>query len=633
MSKNQIEKKEHDEEEEITLKSWIISFLVALTVGLVDYFFKIEVLIQSALPVSVARIIYIILWFLVYIFIAHEVLIGAIKGIIKKEPFDELLLMSVASLGAFCIGEYSESVAVILFYQLGEYFCSLGEERSKKNLNDLLLLQPENANLILANGKTEVVSASSLKEGDKILIMAGERVPADAVVTEGQTFLDTSSLTGESKPQKVEKGSKLLSGSMNMSGAINACVEKVAEESTAARIMTLVQNATKTGAKREKFISKFARIYTPAVVIGAFLMFLVMGVITHNWNIWFMRALNFLVISCPCALVISVPLTYFMGMGSASKKGVLIKGAIHIEDLDKVNTVCFDKTGTLTKETLNVIKFIPEEKEKELLILALKGEAHSKHPIALSIQRACTERGIENLKAYNDVQEIMGKGIVVKDNGDTILLGNTKLLKDFGIDEIENDEINTVVNVAKNGELLGKIVIGDEIKKEAPYVIDELKKMKIKTIMLTGDREKSAKNVAEELKLDKYKAALLPLDKVNEVEKLKNKNGTVAFIGDGINDAAVLLKADVGISMGGISSDAAIESSSVVLVNPSLKGLITAIKKANKTMTIVKENIFFSLLVKAIIMVCSVFGLGGMWLAIFGDVGLAMLAILNALRA
>lgn len=623
---------DHEDEEELSLKSWLISLSLFLVLGLVDHFLDLKAILTNAIPGSMGTILYIALWLALYIYVSYEVLIGAIKGIIHKEPFDELLLMSVASLGAFCIGEFSEAIAVILFYQLGEYFCSLGEEKSKKNLESLLALQPENANIIRADGKSEVVSASSLKQGDVILIMAGERIPADATVLEGQTFLDTSSLTGESKPQKVEKGAKLLSGSMNISGAIKATVDKPSSESTAARIMALVSDASKTGSEREKFISRFARIYTPTVVLGALALFVVMGAFTGLWSLWFTRALNFLVISCPCALVISVPLTYFMGMGSASKKGVLIKGAIHIEDLEKIKTVCFDKTGTLTKEMLNVIKFIPEERETELLTLALKGEAHSKHPIALSIQRACTERGIENMGAYNNIEEIAGKGVIVKDNDDTILLGNTKLLKDYGINEVETDEVNTIVNVAKNGILLGKIVIGDEIKEEAPSVINALKKMNIKTIMLTGDREKSAKSVATELNLDSYKAALLPLDKVNEVENLKGKDGKVAFIGDGINDAAVLLQSDVGISMGGISSDAAIESSSVVLVNPSLKGLITAINGAKKTMAIVKENIIFSLAVKLLIMIFSIFGIGGMWLAIFGDVGLAILTILNALR-
>ncbi len=625
---------EHEhEDEELSLKSWLISLGLFLVISIVDHVFDIEALLRVGLPATISRIIYVGLWFCLYVFISYDVLKGSIMGIIHRDPFDELLLMSIASLGAFCIGDFSEAISVILFYNLGEYFCSLGEEKSKKNLKSLLALQPENANLVGEDGKPSVVSASSLKKSDVILIMAGERVPADATVIEGQTFLDTSSLTGESKPMKVEKGSKLLSGSMNISGAVKAVVELPSSESTAARIMNLVSDASKTGSQREKFITRFGRIYTPAVVCASLVLFIGMGAITGLWSIWFTRALNFLVISCPCALVISVPLTYFMSMGSASKKGVLIKGAIHIEDLEKVKTMCFDKTGTLTKETLNVIRFIPEEKETELLTLALKGEAKSKHPVALSIQRACTERGIENMASYNNIKEIAGKGIVVHDNDDTILLGNTKLLKDFGIDEEEKDEVNTIVNVVKNGVFLGKIVIGDEVKEEAPYVVSTLKSMGIKTVMLTGDREKSAKHVADELNIDSYKAGLLPLDKVNEVERLKKDNPKVGFIGDGINDAAVLLKSDVGISMGGISSDVAIESSSIVLVNPSLKGLIVALKSAKKTMAIVKENIIFSLGVKLLILILSVFGIGGMWLAIFGDVGLAILAILNALRA
>lgn len=625
---------EEEKEEAPSLKRWLISFALFLIIALVSHFCNLEAVLQNSLG-TWGKAIYIVLWAAVYLFISYDILWGAIKGIIHGKPFDELLLMSIASLGAFGVGEYPEAIAVILFYNLGEYFCSLGEAKSRKNLDALLSLQPENANLLKNDSdKPEVVAASSLNIGDVILVMAGERVPADCEVIEGSTFLDTSSLTGESKPQKADLGDKILSGSMNISGTIKARVALKSEESTASRIMALVEDAQKTGSEREKFISRFARIYTPVVVIGALLLFVIAGAITKGWGMWFTRALNFLVISCPCALVISVPLSYFMGMGSASKKGVLIKGAIHIEDLAEVKTVCFDKTGTLTKETLNVIRFIPSEKEHELLRIALKGEAHSKHPIALSIQRAATERGIENMSSYKKIEERAGKGLVAyDDNGDEILLGNSKLLQEFGINETETDEINTVVNVARNGVLLGKIVIGDEIKEESKDVINTLNSMKINTIMLTGDKEKAAYAVAKELGLSTYKASLLPLDKVKEVESLKGKNGKVAFVGDGINDAAVLLKADVGISMGGISSDAAVESSSVVLVNPSLRSIIIALKEAKKTMRIVKENIAFSLLAKIAILILSIFGIGGMWLAILGDVGLAILAICNSLRA
>lgn len=624
---------EHEEEHEYTLKGWLISLGVFLCLVIFSKALHMEDFFVSITNMAAGKWIYRIIWGAGYLFVSYDILWGAIKGLVKEREFDELFLMSVASIGAFAVGEYPEAMAVILFYKLGEYFCSLGEEKSKKNLNALLALQPENANLILSDGSTKVVPTSELKKGDMCLVMAGERIGTDGVVAEGSTFLDVSSLTGESAPLKVIAGDKVLSGSMNMSGVIKVEVTSPSSESTAMRIMALVNDASKSSSRREKYISRFARIYTPVVVSLAVVVFVGMGAITGEWGVWWLRALNFLVISCPCALVISVPLTYFMALGSASKRGVLIKGAIHIENMEKVKTVCFDKTGTLTKETLNVISFIPPEKEMELLQIALKGEAHSRHPIALSIQRACTERGIENMDAYSDMSEVAGKGIVAKDGDDQILLGNTKLLHDYGIDVEEKDVVNTVVNVVKNGELLGKIIIGDEIKPEAKEVIKALKSMKIKPVMLTGDKELSARNVADQLFISDYKAKLLPLDKVNEVEKLKKTNGKVAFIGDGINDAAVLLKADVGISMGGISSDAAIESSSIVLVDPSLKGIITAIKRSSKAMNIVRENIIFSLAVKFLILVLSVFGIGGMWLAVFGDVGLAALAILNALRA
>ena len=622
----------HEDEHEYTLKGWLISLGVFLCLVVCSHLLNMEEFFASLTNPYTAKRICMFIWALGYLFVSYDILWGAIKALVKERAFDELFLMSVASIGAFAVGEYAEAMAVILFYKLGEYFCTLGEEKSKKNLNDLLALQPENANLITSDGKIKTVLSSELKKGDLCLVMAGERIGSDGIVREGSTFLDVSSLTGESKPLKVIEGDKVLSGSMNMSGVIKVEVTAPSSESTAMRIMALVNDASKSSSKREKYITRFARIYTPVVVGLAVLVFVLMGSISGEWGVWWLRALNFLVISCPCALVISVPLTYFMALGSASKHGVLIKGAVHIEDMEKVKTVCFDKTGTLTKETLNVISFVPPEKESELLHIALKGESHSRHPIALSIQRACTERGIEETGTYKDIVEIPGKGIVATQDDDKILLGNDKLLKDYGICINEKDVVNTIVNVVKNGKLIGKIIIGDEIKPEAKEVISALKQMNIKTVMLTGDKELSAKNIADQLNIESYKSQLLPLDKVNEVENLKKQRGKVAFVGDGINDAAVLLKADVGVSMGGISSDAAIESSSVVLVDPSLKGIVKALKRSSRAMKIVKENIAFSLGVKFLILILSVFGIGGMWLAVFGDVGLAALAILNALR-
>lgn len=577
------------------------------------------------------------LFLISYMLVGAEVLYRAIKNIFKGQVFDENFLMSIATVGAFSIGEYPEGVAVMLFYQIGELFQSMAVNRSRRSIADLMDIRADYANL-KAGEEIRKVSPEDVKIGDIIVIKPGEKVPLDGVVVNGSSAMDTAALTGESVPRNVKEGEDVLSGFINKNGVLTVRVTKEFGESTVAKILDLVQNATTRKAETEKFITKFARYYTPAVVFSAIAIAIIPPVVIPGslFSDWLYRALIFLVISCPCALVISIPLGFFGGIGAASKNGILIKGSNFLEALNNVETVVFDKTGTLTKGTFNVTEITAQNgfTGEELLKLAAYAESYSSHPIALSIVKAYGEEinKIE-IKSYN---EIAGYGVKVKVGDKLVAAGNVKLLNSENVPYSEVDSIGTVVHVAVDGKYAGYIVISDEIKEDSYNAIRELKSLGVKkVVMLTGDNKLTAGRIAGKLELDEVYSELLPDEKVEKLEMLdgqKSPKGKLIFVGDGVNDAPVLARADIGIAMGGLGSDAAIEAADVVLMTDEPSKLIAGIKIAGRTRKIVMQNIVFALGVKLIVMILGAGGMANMWEAVFADVGVAVIAILNSMR-
>lgn len=579
-----------------------------------------------------------IVFLLAYLIAGGDVIREAAHNILGGQVFDENFLMTIATLGAFFVGEYPEGIAVMLFYQVGELFQSCAVNRSRKSISELMDIKPDFANIKKENGEIITVSPEKVEIGNIIIVKPGERVPLDGIIVKGNASFDTSALTGESLPREVFEGDDVISGSVNLDGLIEVKVEKKFAESTVSRILELVENASSRKAPTEKFITRFARYYTPIVVILAVMLAVIPPLVIGGnvWYEWIYRALTFLVISCPCALVISVPLSFFGGIGGASRVGVLVKGSNYLEELAKCDTIVFDKTGTLTKGNFKVTEVNVEDgiSEEYLLEVAAKCEANSNHPIALSI----TKHYGENIQLSNiDVTEVAGHGIEAECDGKIYYVGNIKLMKKAGFDISTEEKAGTVIYVAETGKYLGSIVISDEIKDETVTAIKNLKKCGVKNIvMLTGDKESIAKKVASDIGIDNVYSELLPEDKVNKIEELINKNsevGKVAFVGDGINDAPVLARADVGIAMGAMGSDAAIEAADVVLMDDNPLGIAKAIKVSRKTISIVKQNIVFALGVKILILMLAALGMANMWAAVFADVGVAVIAILNAIRA
>lgn len=571
-----------------------------------------------------------------YLLIGGEVVLTAIKNIAKGQVFDENFLMTVATIGAFTINQYPEAVAVMLFYEIGETIQGYAVNKSRSSISSLMDIRADYANLII-NGKEKKVSPETVKVEDVILVKPGEKVPLDGVVIEGESFIDTSALTGESVPRKIAVNDEILSGGINTNGVLKVKVTKKFGESTVSRILEMVENAANKKANTEKFITKFAKVYTPIVVALAILIAVVPSIFIKDalFSTWLYRALVFLVVSCPCALVVSVPLCFFAGIGGASKKGVLVKGSNYLELLKDLETVVFDKTGTLTEGVFSVTEINTNGIDKEKLIeVAAMAESFSNHPIAISIIK---EYGKEiDKEVIKEYKEISGRGIKAVINNEEVLVGNSKLMNEFNILYNEVDSIGTVVYCAINGEFKGSIVISDKIKENAVEALINLKKAGVKkTVMLTGDNKKTAYKVGEKINIDEVHSELLPLDKVREVEELlkrSNKNGKLAFVGDGVNDAPVLARADIGIAMGGIGSDAAIEAADIVLMKDDINALVDAINVSKKTNKILWQNIVFALGIKILVMVLGTFGIANMWTAVFADVGVTIIAIINSTR-
>ena len=577
------------------------------------------------------------LFIISYIIVGGDVVKRAVKNIFKGQVFDENFLMSIATIGAFFIGEYPEGVAVMLFYQVGELFQSYAVGKSRKSIASLMDIRPDYAN-VKKGDELVKVDPDEVQIGDIIVIKAGEKIPLDGKVIEGSSMIDTSALTGESVPREVEVGSDILSGCININGVITAEVTKEFEESTVSKILDLVENASSKKSNSEQFITKFARYYTPVVVIIAVFLAIIPPLVIDGatFSDWIYRALAFLVVSCPCALVISIPLSFFGGIGGASKKGVLVKGSNYLEALAETEIVVFDKTGTLTKGVFNVQEIHPEGVSKEVLLeLTAHAESYSNHPISLSLKRAYSKE-IDNGR-ISDVEEISGHGVIATVDGKKVMAGNIKLMKMMDIPYFKGELIGTIVHVAVNNKYIGYIVIADEVKEDSAQAIKELKAANIKqTVMLTGDNKSIGSKVAKELGLDKVYAELLPADKVEKLEELfsqKSKKGKLAFVGDGINDAPVLARADIGIAMGGLGSDAAIEAADVVIMTDEPSKIATTMKISKKTLKIAHQNIVFAIGIKIIVLILSAFGITTMWAAIFADVGVTIIAVLNAFRA
>lgn len=581
------------------------------------------------------------LYLVIYLVIGYDVLWRAVTNICHGQVFDENFLMCIATVGAFALAIYrgvtgqaiegfDEACAVLLFYQVGEFFQTYATGKSRKSISKLMDIRPDYAN-VLRCGRTERVYPDEVAVGETIVVNPGEKVPMDGIVVKGQTTLDTKALTGESLPRDIGEGCEIISGSVNMTSQIEVEVKKEFYDSTVSKILDLVENAAAQKSKAENFITKFAKYYTPIVVIVAALLAVVPGLVTGDWSTWIYRALSFLVVSCPCALVISIPLSFFAGIGAASRYGILVKGSNYLEKFNNADIFVFDKTGTLTKGNFVVTEVLPADKKEEVLALAALAEKDSAHPIAVSI-RECY--GKEAAGGYT-LTNIAGHGVVASKGGDVICCGNEKLMRDKGIDFKEHPGVGTVVYVARNGKFEGSLLIADQIKEEAAPTVRELTDMGCETVMLTGDNDAIASRVAAKIGVTSYKASLLPQDKVTEVEKMlaaKKEGDVLCFVGDGINDAPVLMRSDIGIAMGGVGSDAAIEAADIVLMHDQLKGISLAKRIARKTMAIVKENIVFSLVIKIAILALSALGITNMWFAVFGDVGVAVLAILNAMR-
>ena len=583
------------------------------------------------------------LFMIPYLVIGHDILLKAWKGILNRQVFDENFLMAVATIGAILLGDYKEGVAVMLFYQIGELFQSYAVGKSRRNISELMDIRPDYANIEKEDGTLEQVDPDEVEIGSVIVVQPGEKVPIDGVIEEGRTSLNTSALTGESLPREAGVGDEVISGCINMSGVLKIRTTKEFGESTVSKILDMVENASSKKSRSENFISKFAKYYTPAVCYGALalailpplvrLLFLGM---TPEWGDWVMRALTFLVISCPCALVISIPLSFFAGIGGASNAGVLVKGSNYLETLSETKYVVFDKTGTMTQGVFEVSGVHHSSMDTEkLLEYAALAECHSSHPISKSLKKAYGKP--LDPSRVTDVEEISGNGVTAKVDGVRVAAGNSKLMEKLGVDCMECHSVGTVVHMAVNGKYAGHILISDQIKPHAKEAIAALKKCGVKkTIMLTGDRREAARQVAEELGIDEVHSELLPGDKVAQVEKLLDEKGEkekLAFVGDGINDAPVLSRADIGIAMGALGSDAAIEAADIVLMDDDPLKISKAIRISRKCLRIVYENIYFAIGVKVVCLILGALGIANMWAAIFADVGVMIIAVLNAIRA
>ncbi len=637
----------HEEEEEHSLKKIIVAVVIFVLALILKHLLKLENLFSSVKNIGeYQKYAYYILCLASYILVGKDVVLGAVKNILKGKIFDEQFLMTVASLGAVFIGEAGEAVAVVLFYQIGEYFEDYAVDKSKDSIDSLMKICPDIAN-ILRDGKIVEIPAEEVKIGDILVVKPGERIAVDAKVVEGTSFIDTSALTGESVPREVFIGDDVFSGAINKNSVLKIKAIRVAQESSASRIIRLVSESSEKKTRTERFITRFSKVYTPVVcilaVLVAFLPPLILGLCGSEWNFstWIYRALEFLVVSCPCAIVISVPLAFFGGIGNASRKGILVKGSSAIEGLSKARAAVFDKTGTLTKGVFEVseVHLVSGSKmtEDELIAVAAHAESFSDHPAALSLKKAhhgecCTLAKIEN------AQEISGQGIKVVVDSKTVLAGNQRLMKEQnvqGFEDCKKSDYGTIIHVAQDGVYCGHILISDETKEDSEKAIKSLKSAGIqKIVMLTGDNVQSAKKTADELGITEVFAELLPQNKVSKVEELLGgmKKGTLLFAGDGINDAPVLARADVGIAMGAMGSDAAIESADVVIMNDSISKIADGIKISKKTKRIVYQDIIGSLTIKILIMILSALGITNMWAAVFGDVGVCFLAILNTMR-
>lgn len=572
-----------------------------------------------------------------YLIVGLEIILKAIKNIFKGEVFDEHFLMAVATIGAFAIGEFPEAVAVMLFYQIGELFQDYAVDKSKESITNLMDIRPDVA-VVKRNGKLETLKPETVKIGEEIVVKPGEKIPLDGTIIDGSSMLDTSALTGESVPRSAKIGEKVLSGCINQSGVLTIKVEKEFGESTVSKILDLVENASNKKSKSENFITKFAKIYTPTVVGIAILLAIIPPFLLKwgSFSEWLERALTFLVVSCPCALVISIPLGFFGGIGGASRKGVLIKGSNYLELLSKTDIFVFDKTGTLTEGVFEVQKINPVDiSEEELLKIAAYAESYSNHPISASIKKAYQKE--INQEIIEKTEEISGKGIISQIENKTVVIGNNKIMQEKGIEYKECNDIGTILYVAVNNKFEGSIVIADKIKEDAKQTIQGLKRNNVsKTVMLTGDKKEIAEKVAKQIEIDEVYTDLLPDQKVERVEELmkqKTEKGKLAFVGDGINDAPVLAISDIGIAMGGLGSDAAIEAADIVIMNDKPSKILEAIKISNKTMRIVKQNIIFAISVKILVLILGACGIATMWEAVFADVGVSFIAILNSLRA
>ncbi len=607
------------------MKKQLLKIIGSLLLVIISLFLKVD-----------TKIVNNILFIIAYIMVGYDIVLNAIKNIFHGKVFDENFLMTVATIGAFCIGEFPEAVAVMLFYQVGELFQSYAVDKSRKSVTSIMDIRPDYAN-VYREDEIKRVDPDEVNIGEIILVKPGEKIPLDGIIIEGESMLNTSALTGESVPKKVTSNDEVLSGCINNEGILKIKVSKEFEESTVSKILDLVENASSRKSKSENFISKFAKYYTPAVVIVAVALAIIPPLVMKDaqFNDWLYRALTFLVVSCPCALVISIPLTFFGGIGASSKMGILIKGSNYLEALASTEIVVFDKTGTLTEGIFKVQKINAYECSKEeLLMYATYAESFSNHPISLSLKQAYNKE--INDKLVTKTKEISGKGVLANVEGKKVLVGNEKLMQEYNIKFQKSEETGTILYIAINEEWKGTILISDKMKEDSYKAIKLLKNNNVKkVVMLTGDKENISKFVANELNLDEYHAELLPQDKVSWVEKLmtqKSSKGKLIFVGDGINDAPVLALSDIGVAMGGIGSDAAIEASDVVIMTDEPSKIADAIQISKKTMRIVRENIIFAITVKIGVLILSAFGFASMWASVFADVGVSVLAIVNSLR-
>ena len=648
MQNEHIEKDEH-EENEISLARIITAGILLVAAEILEHIKLSDFIKNFYLIDTYQQYIFTGICLAAYLLVGYGVVKSAVKNILRGEFFDEKFLMSVASLGAVCIGQLPEAVAIMLFYQIGERFEDYAVDKSEKSINALMEIRPDTANVI-RDGKEITVKAEEVQPGETIVVKPGERIPVDGIITKGSSFLDNSAITGESVPVEITEGAEVFSGAINKNSAIEIRTVRLSEDSAASRIIKMVEFSSQKKTKTERFITRFSRIYTPAVCILALSVAIIPSITIGlskgewQWSEWVYRAISFLVVSCPCAIVISVPLTFFGGIGAASRNGILMKGSSSVEALSRIRTAVFDKTGTLTKGIFAVSEICPADasiSKDALIALAAHAEAKSNHPVAKSLGAAhsgeCCKR--QNL---SDAEEIAGQGIKVNLNGNIVLAGNETLLKENKVLNFDagaaKEKAGTIIHIAENGKYLGFIVISDQIKDDAKTAVKNLKKTGVsKIVMLTGDSGKAAEKAASQIGITEVFSELLPQDKVSKIEilleELKNSNGKVAFAGDGINDAPVLARADVGIAMGALGSDAAIESADVVIMTDEPSKVADSIKISKKTMSIVRQNIVFSIGIKVLIMLASGIGIGSMWLAVFGDVGVSFLAVLNSMRA